>query len=70
MFDPLVRDLKRAERMGDGVALRRAAQALIRRDGAGATRQARLSELDDLLFSEGYGGHVPEGFSRRFLTAS
>ncbi len=70
MFDPLVRDLKRAERMGDGVALRRAAKALIRRDGAGRDRQARLSELDDLLFSEGYGGQVPEGFARRFLSAA
>ncbi|MEC7670303.1 MAG: hypothetical protein VX622_14630, partial [Pseudomonadota bacterium] len=70
MFDPLVRDLKRAERAGDGVAMRRAAQALIRRDGAGRDRQARLSELDDLLFSEGYGGQVPEGFARRFLSAA
>ncbi|MGB3243456.1 MAG: hypothetical protein WBB25_02905, partial [Sulfitobacter sp.] len=51
LLDPLARALRRAARRGDGVAMRRAAAQLIRRDGPQAARQAALTKLDRLLFA-------------------
>ena len=69
IFDPLARTLKQAERDNDAGAVRRAATALIRRDGALGGRAKLLNELDNALFQPASNGAVPTGFARKFLIA-
>lgn len=69
LFDPLARRLGQAERDNDAGAFRRAATALIRRDGAVGDRVKLLNELDNALFRPASDGAVPAGFARKFLMA-
>lgn len=55
-LDPLARHARRAARRGDAAGLRRAAVALLRRDGPDPGRQAALAALDQALFAPGGGG--------------
>ena len=50
LFDPLLRALRHAARKGDSAAVRRAASAVLRRDGPSQTRQEILRHLDESLF--------------------
>ncbi|MGB3246594.1 MAG: hypothetical protein WBB25_18825 [Sulfitobacter sp.] len=58
-LDPLVRALRHAARRGDGPALRRAATAMMRRDGVSAGQKDVLSRLDALLFARRDQGGPP-----------
>jgi len=53
LFDPLARGLRRGARRGDASQVRRAAVALMRRDGARQGQIQALSDLDRQLFSPG-----------------
>jgi hypothetical protein len=66
-FDPLRRRMHRAARTGDIASLRRAALALLRRDGGSPARRALLEELDRDAFGRAPGAIKPGGFVRRFL---
>ena len=67
--DPLARRLFRAERAGDDAALRRAARAVIRRDGPSAERAGLLARLDRRIFDPSGTEPRPTVFARRFLRA-
>ena len=67
-FDPLRRELWRAARSGDAPALRRAAMALLRRDG-GAARAALIADLDTDIFAPEPAIPDMREFARCFLRA-
>ncbi len=66
LFDPLSRALARATRRGDAVAARRAATALLRRDGTTSARQKALDDLDRQIFAPKTVPVDLTGFRRRF----
>lgn len=68
-FDPLARQLKQAARAGDVVLLRRAATAILRREGASDIRLLLLSELDRSVFAVSKGNPSLGNFAERFLRA-
>ena len=67
LFDPLQRALRRAARQGDVAAMRRAAAALIARDGPAGHRAAALASLDAAVFGKSADRLSIRGFARDFL---
>ena len=67
VFDALRRKLRLAAGQGDLVALRQAAQAMLRRDGADARRRGLVAGLDRAVFGRGDAGFDARGFARDFL---
>lgn len=69
-FDPLARQMKQAARLNDLPGLRRAAAALLTRDGATEHRCALLSQLDRSVFDPDEApGPLPD-FARSFMRRS
>lgn len=68
-FDPLARDLRKAARTRDLAALRRAARAILSRDGPSGPRQQLLAELDRSVFDPTSESGPPDSFARRFVQA-
>jgi hypothetical protein len=70
MLDPLARKLRQSARAGHAAGTRRAAAALLRRDGAGSDRQRLLAGLDRALFARAAQKPDLPGFARAFLQAA
>lgn len=68
-FDPLARRLRRAARQGDLPQTRRAAAALLARDGTGGARARLLADFDAAVFDPSRRPGDPMGFARDFLRA-
>lgn len=66
LFDPLARRMRRAARNADAAQLRRAARAIIRRDGASPAREKLLEAFDRDLFNPRSPGPDLTAFIRRF----
>ncbi|WP_299964117.1 hypothetical protein [uncultured Roseobacter sp.] len=66
-LDPLTRGLRRAARQGGASDLRRAATALMRRDGPSARRMDLLKTLDRSVFAPGAARLDLRHFAREFL---
>lgn len=69
VLDPLAWRLWRAARAGQGAGVRRAALALLRRDGASPERRAALAEVDRALFARTPGVPDLPGLARRIIRA-
>ncbi len=67
LLDPLRRQLKRAARVGDAPATRRAAEAITRRDGPHPKRADLLRTLDQTLFDPRQTSPDLRGFAQAFL---
>ncbi|TNJ47834.1 protein BatD [Phaeobacter sp. B1627] len=67
MFDPLARRMRSGARQNDASQVRRAAVALMRRDGAQEGQIQALSELDRSLFSQGHTRPDLGKFTRSIL---
>lgn len=67
LFDPLRRSVHRAARRGDLLSLRRAAAAMINRDGATKTRKVLLSQLDSAVFGRPGTAFDAREFAKKFL---
>lgn len=70
LFDPLARQMRRAARLNDLPRLRRAAAALLARDGPSQHRRALLSQLDRAVFGPGRALGPLGAFARSFLRRS
>ncbi|MHA6264435.1 hypothetical protein ACXYMO_14620 [Arenibacterium sp. CAU 1754] len=67
LFDPVRRSLRRAARRGDMAGLRRAAVALVRRDGETGERARLLAALDTAIFGRGSNQFDTRAFAQKFL---
>ena len=69
-LDPMTRQLRLAAKQSDGPGVRRAASAIIRRDGPNPDRMALLARLDRTLFAPGRPNvnNLTE-LARRFIAA-
>ena len=67
LFDPVRRSLRRAARRGDLTGLRRAAVALVRRDGETGERVRLLANLDTAIFGRDSNPFDTRAFARKFL---
>lgn len=66
-LDPLALRLRARARAGDGAGLRRAAAAMLRRDGPQPERERLLSQLDSALFARGAAPVDLREFARAFV---
>lgn len=67
VFDPLVRELRRCAEAGRADGLRKAAAAILRRDGPSPRRLEQLQEFDRRVFDPSAANPDLMEFSRRFL---
>ncbi|MEX0317172.1 MAG: hypothetical protein AB3N21_04445 [Ruegeria sp.] len=70
VLDPLAWRMRRRAWAGDTPGLRRAATALMRRDGASQARADLIREFDRAWFAPGQPSPDPVSFARRFLRAA
>lgn len=70
MFDPLARDMWRAARAGDLRQMRRAADAILTRDGASHRRTEQLLCLDRAIFGRDGAPVSPRDFTKQYLRAN
>lgn len=69
LFDPLRRRMRRAARAQDLPGLRRAARAMLGRDGESVVRRRLLTDLDREVFGRTPGHLDGQAFVRRFLAS-
>ncbi|MCV3274058.1 hypothetical protein [Roseobacter sinensis] len=70
LFDPLARQLRTAARAGRVEGVRRAAAAILHRDGASDARALLLQQLDQAVFSPERRPYPLVAFARSFLRAA
>lgn len=69
-FDPLARQMRQAARAGRVQDVRRAAEAMLRRDGPSDSRMKLLRQLDCAVFGPDDSPHPLMPFARLFLAAA